>query len=146
MISISLNAAGLRHRLGTLLFGGALLVLLAGGGFAALESRVVATYWEGVWWALSLMTTVGFIGEAPETAAGRLLSAVLMVAGFGLMAVTTASIASLFVQQEEEPDLMAEREYETSNTELLQHLAARLDSIESSLRSLEAQRLPPSGS
>jgi hypothetical protein len=146
MTSIRLNAAGLRHRLGTMLFGGALLVLLAGGGFAAFESRVVATYWEGVWWALSLMTTVGFIGEAPETVAGRLLSSVLMVAGFALMAVTTASIASLFVQQEEKPQVLAEREYETSNTELLEHLLARLDSIESTLRSLEAQQPPPSDS
>ena len=142
MTPIVTRAAGLRLRLrlGALLFGGALLVLLAGGGFAAFESQVVANYGEGVWWALSLVTTVGFVGETPETVAGRILSAVLMVAGFGLMALTTASIASLFVRQEEAPDVLAEREFETSNQQLLEQLVARLDSIERSRKSLEQGR------
>ena len=143
MNSIVRHATGLRHRLGWLLLGGALLILLAGGGFAAFESRVVANYGEGVWWALSLMTTVGFIGEAPETTAGRLLSAVMMVAGFGLMALTTAAIASLFVHQEEEPDVAAELELGTANRELLRLLMTRLDSIERSLQSLESRPPPP---
>lgn len=34
---------------------------------------------------------------------GRIISAVLMVAGFILMALVTAAIASLFVREEEEP-------------------------------------------
>ncbi len=131
---------GVRHHVGALLAGGAVLVLLAGGGFAAFESRTVASYGEGVWWALSLMTTVGFVGEAPETVAGRVLSAVLMLVGFGLMAVLTATIASLFVRQEEEPNVRAEREFEDSNRELLEALVTRLDSIERSLQSLEERR------
>lgn len=69
---------------------GAVVVLLAGGGFAAFESRQVSSYGEGVWWALSLMSTVGFVGEAPESTAGRLVSSVLMVTGFALMALVTA--------------------------------------------------------
>ena len=137
MNTLATLITGLRHRLGVLLAGGALLVLLAGGGFAAFESRVVSSYGQGVWWALSLMTTVGFTGETPETVAGRVLSAVLMVSGFGLMAVVTASIASLFVHQEEEPNVRAEREFEVSNRELLEQLAGRLDAIERSLRSIE---------
>ena len=70
------------HRITVLLALGAVIVLLGGGGFAALESDTVSTYWDGVWWALSLMTTVGFIGERPETVGGRVLSAVLMISGF----------------------------------------------------------------
>ncbi len=140
MVSLRPRPSGLRHRLGTLLSVGVLLALLAGAGFAAFESRVVTTYWQGVWWALSLMTTVGFIGEAPETDAGRILSAVLMVSGFALMAVVTASIASLFVHQEEEPELLADRELDTANHELLQELGRRLTAIEESLRSMEPGR------
>ncbi|MGZ8758768.1 MAG: ion channel, partial [Aeromicrobium sp.] len=71
-----------RRRLANYLVVGAVVVLLAGGGFAAFESRQVSNYWEGVWWALSLMSTVGFVGEAPESLVGRLLSSVLMVSGF----------------------------------------------------------------
>jgi len=137
MNTLATLTTSLRHRLGALLAGGVLLVLLAGGGFAASESRVVSSYGQGVWWALSLMTTVGFTGESPETVAGRVLSSVLMVSGFGLMAVVTASIASMFVHQEEEPNVRAEREFEHTNRDLLEQLAGRLDAIERSLRSLE---------
>lgn len=52
-----------RSRLAAFGLVAAVLVLVAGGGFAALESDTVANTWEGLWWALSLMTTVGFVGE-----------------------------------------------------------------------------------
>lgn len=87
-------------------------ILLAGGGFAALESKSVDSYWEGVWWALSLMTTVGFAEHAPETTAGQVLSAILMVTGFALLATATAVIASLFVEQVELPEEERERAFE----------------------------------
>jgi voltage-gated potassium channel len=106
---------------------GGTLVLAGGGGFAALENHVVSSYGEGVWWALSLMTTVGFVGESPETPSGRAVSAVLMVAGFALMTVTTAAVASTLVREEEEPDLAAERDFEESTRQLLSDIAARLE-------------------
>jgi hypothetical protein len=120
-------------RVALLLGLGAVLVLLAGGGFAALESRSVSTYWEGVWWALSLMTTVGFVGETPETVAGRVLSGALMVSGFALMTLTTAAIASLFVREEEAPDKQQEHAFEQRVLDRLDELSARLDAIERAL-------------
>lgn len=119
-----------QRRLPLLLILAALLVLLGGGGFAAVESDTVSSYWEGVWWALSLMTTVGFVGEAPHTEAGRLLSSVLMVAGFGLIAITTAAIASLFVREQEEPAQALEQAFERT-------VAARLDEIGERLARIE---------
>ena len=110
-----------------------LLVFLAGAGFAALESNTVSSYWEGLWWALSLMTTVGFVGESPETTGGHILSAVLMVSGFALLAVATAAIATLFVRQEEEPDELRERAFEELALERFDDLAARLTAIEETL-------------
>jgi voltage-gated potassium channel len=109
------------------------LVLAGGGGFAALENHLVSSYWEGVWWALSLMTTVGFAGESPETTSGRLVSAVLMVAGFGLMTVTTAAIASTLVREEGEPDLVAEWGFEHDTRQLLADIAERLNRIENAM-------------
>ena len=123
----------LRHRLAALLSTAVALVLAAGGGFAALENNLVTSYWEGVWWALSLMTTVGFVGETPETTSGRLVSAVLMLAGFGLMTLTTAAIASTLVREEEEPDLLIEREFEGTTRRLLEQVVQRLDAIERGL-------------
>lgn len=123
----------LRRRLVVLGSLSGALVLAGGGGFAALENHVVSSYWAGVWWALSLMTTVGFVGGTPHTPSGRLLSAALMVAGFALMTVTTAAVASTLVREEEEPDLEAERDFAQATRELLIDVVARLDRIETAL-------------
>jgi voltage-gated potassium channel len=119
-----------------LILAAAIVVLLAGGGFAALETDAVESYWEGVWWALSLMTTVGFANGTPETALGKALSGVIMVLGFVLLALTTAAIASLFVREAEEPEERREHAFERKALAELHELNARLELIES--------RLPPS--
>ncbi len=122
-----------RRRLATYLVVSCFIVLLAGGGFAAFESRQVSSYGEGLWWALSLMSTVGFVGEAPESLVGRLASSVLMVSGFALMALVTAAIASLFVREEQEPDEAAERLFDAQALALLADIAQRLDAIEATM-------------
>ncbi len=131
-----------RHRLPILVLLGAVVVLLAGAGFVALESNIVSSYWDGLWWALSLMTTVGFVGETPETTGGRVLSAALMIAGFALLTLTTAAIASLFVREEEQPAEELDRAFEGVVLERLDKVAARLDAIERALPE-RPERPPP---
>ena len=108
----------------------AVFVLLAGGGFAAVESNTVDSFWEGIWWALSLMTTVGFIDGEPSTVAGRLIAATLMVMGFALLALTTAAVASIFVREDEAPEEKALRAFEENVLEELRALQERLDRLE----------------
>lgn len=122
-----------RRRLAVYLVISGFLVLLAGGGFAAFESQQVSSYGEGLWWALSLMTTVGFVGESPESLVGRLASSVLMVAGFALMALVTAAIASLFVQEGQEPGDQAEQLFDAQALGLLADIVQRLAVIEESM-------------
>ena len=129
-----------RHRLPLFLLVGAVIALVAGAGFAALESNTVSTYWEGLWWALSLMTTVGFVGESPETTGGRILSAALMISGFALLTLSTAAIASLFVHEEERPVHDEERAFEATVIARLDALGTRLEAIE---RLLPAEPAPP---
>lgn len=109
------------------------VTLLGGGGLAALETDAVGSYWDGVWWALSLMTTVGFTGGIPATLAGKLLSALLMVVGFAVLAMSTAAIASLFVREDELPEDQREWEFERRALTELGALSARLERIESAL-------------
>lgn len=125
--------AHFRRRLVTYVVLSGFLVLLAGGGFAAFESRQVSSYWEGLWWALSLMSTVGFVGEAPESLVGRLVSSLLMISGFGLMALVTAAIASLFVREEQEPDEKAQEVFDAQALRILSDIERRLGAIEASM-------------
>lgn len=106
------------------------LMLLAAGAAAAIETNTVTSYWSGLWWTVSLMTTVGFIGEPPETVTGAVLSAVLMVVGFLLLAMVSASLAALFVREEEEPRDRREQAAARRIIDTLERLEHRLDSIE----------------
>ncbi len=122
-----------RRRLLNYLVLAAIVALLAGGGFAAFESHQVSSYGEGVWWALSLMSTVGFVGQPPESVVGRLLSSVLMVSGFALMAMVTAAVASLFVTEEAEPEEQAQVLFEAQALRMLADVQQRLEVIEANL-------------
>lgn len=113
--------------------GAVVLMLLVAGAAAAIETNTVTSYWSGLWWSVSLMTTVGFIGEPPETVAGAVLSGVLMVVGFLLLAMVSASLAALFVREEEAPRDTRERAAARKIIDMLERLEHRLDSIEHQL-------------
>ncbi|MDX6698593.1 MAG: voltage-gated potassium channel [Solirubrobacteraceae bacterium] len=123
-----------RRSLRYLLPGALLVTILAGGGFAALETDAVGSYWEGLWWALSLVTTIGFAGNAPSTTAGKAVSALLMLLGFVVLAVTTAAVASLFVRDDERPEAARERAFEHEVLAELRRANARLEALEQSRR------------
>ena len=109
---------------------GVVVVLLGGGGLAALEAEAANSYWDGVLWSLSLMTTVGFVGGVPTTAGGKAIAAVLMLLGFGFLAMTTAAVASLFVREDEAPVQERERRFELEVLGELRELRSRIDRLE----------------
>lgn len=90
----------------------ALAAILGGGALAWAETDAVPSYWDGLWRSLALVMTVGFVGPPPTSATGKIVSSVLMVFGFALMALTTAAIASLFVREDEVLDESIERTFE----------------------------------
>jgi voltage-gated potassium channel len=114
--------------------GVALVLLLSAGAFAAVETESVHSYWEGLWWSLSLVSTVGFAGATPTTAVGKLVSAALMVLGFVLLATTTAAVASLFVREDELPEDKRALDFGREMLDALRGLDARLEAIEEELR------------
>lgn len=123
-----------RRRLISYLIATSSLVLLAGGAFTAFESRQVSSLGEGLWWALALVSGGGFVSESPESISGRVLASILLVAGFGLMALVTAALASLFVHEEQGPEELAEGLFETKALTLLADLAQRLEAIEATVK------------
>ena len=119
--------------------GAGLLLLLSAGAFAAVETESVHSYWDGLWWSLSLVSTVGFIGAAPVTAVDKVVSAALMVLGFVLLATTTAAVASLFVREDDLSEDERALGFERDVRDALRDLDARLEAIEGELRTYGSQ-------
>ena len=92
-----LSLRGLRYAAFLVLF----VVLVGGAAFATVETNQHLSTWDGVWWAITTVTTVGS-NIVPETTAGRVIAMVVMVSGIGFVAYLTAWVAERFVRQDTE--------------------------------------------
>jgi voltage-gated potassium channel len=77
------------------------LTVLAGAVQSIVDIGDFATFWDGVWWAVVTVTTVGYGDLYPQTVAGRIIGMVVMLLGVGFLAVLTATVASHFVRVDE---------------------------------------------
>ena len=74
-------------------------VTIAGGLLVRLtDPDQIHSIWEGFWWAIQTVTTVGYGDVIPTSPLGRVIAAVVMIGGIGFITVTTAAIASAFVE------------------------------------------------
>jgi voltage-gated potassium channel len=71
----------------TVITVGAMMYLIEGpeNGFTSIP--------ESIYWAIVTMTTVGFGDITPHTVLGRMLAAVLMIMGYGILAVPTGIVS-----------------------------------------------------
>ena len=104
-------------------------VIAVAGGLAirALDSHEYASIWDGLWWALQTITTVGYGDVTPTTTAGRLVGVVMMLQGVAFMVIVTAAVTSTFV---------ARAQAQRGADDGLQDIAARLDRVERMLSKL----------
>ncbi len=77
-----------------------LSLALAGAGFYYIEPTI-NSYGEGLWLAFVTGTTVGYGDYVPTTWPARLFAALMVVIGFTLLSVVTASIVAFFVGEDE---------------------------------------------
>ncbi|MDF0529137.1 potassium channel family protein, partial [Tsukamurella sp. 8J] len=56
---------------------------------------------DGLWWAITTMTTVGYGDRVPVTIEGRCIAAGLMLGGVALLGVLTGTFASWLVAEVE---------------------------------------------
>jgi voltage-gated potassium channel len=62
------------------------------------EGSNIKNFGDGLWWAATTVTTVGYGDRFPTTTEGRLLAVLLMITGISLVGVITASAAAWFVK------------------------------------------------
>lgn len=93
--------------------------------FEADSNKTIGSFGDALWWAVVTATTVGYGDVSPVTVEGRLIAVVLMLTGIGVIGVFTATIASLFFEQE------------TQSEQTL--ITTRLDAIEQKLDALLAK-------
>jgi len=117
-------------------------LIVVGGGILirVLDHSEYATIWDGMWFALQTVTTVGYGDVTPKNPAGRIIAALVMLEGIAFLTIITAAITSTFVARaarEVEDDVESASEMESH----LDELGQRLDRIESLLDSLvESER------
>jgi voltage-gated potassium channel len=76
------------------------IVVLSGAVQALVDSGDLHSTWDGIWWSLETVTTVGY-GDLPMTTVeGRIIAMVVMLVGIGFLSVLTATVASYFVKSD----------------------------------------------
>ena len=66
------------------------------------EGSNIKNFGDGLWWAVTTVTTVGYGDRYPTTTQGRLLATATMIMGISLMGVITASVAAWFIKMGQE--------------------------------------------
>jgi voltage-gated potassium channel len=84
------------------------IVVVAGAAQAAFNANEFDTIWDGVWWAVVTVTTVGYGDLYPTDTEGRLIGIVVMLLGIGFLSVLTATVASQFVKSDTSSDEVLE--------------------------------------
>lgn len=119
----------------------AVMTALGGGAaFAYAEGTRLST-WDGVWWAVTTMTTVGYGDIYPETTLGRFIATAVMIVGIGFIAILTAALAERFVSREVESETdELSAEIEGGQAEMLQELRTITSRLHELERRLEGSR------
>ena len=91
------------RRIGVFLFFVVMAQVVLGYLMVLVESSHPETQFQtvgqGVYWAIVTMTTVGYGDIVPQTVLGQLLAAVVMLLGFGIIAIPTGIITVETMQQ-----------------------------------------------
>jgi voltage-gated potassium channel len=115
----------LRKAVGLIVTVATILALVA----AVLERLIdpaFDTFGQALWFAVTTVSTVGYGDYVPESGAGRVVAAALMLTGLGLIPLITSVVVSILVSQRS-------REAREQELEHLTLILERLDTLERKL-------------
>jgi len=126
LIGLRLSRRALQHRH----FNYVMLFAVATVGIGAIAiyavehdtNASIKTIGDALWWAAVTTTTVGYGDMSPTTGEGRIIAVALMLVGIAVIGAFTATLASVFFEQEKGNEIV--------------RLEARLAQIESKLEQI----------
>lgn len=124
--------------LARLLAMGATVLALCGIGFYWLDPEINSLH-DGLWLAFSTAATVGYGDVVPSSTASRIFSVFVVLLGYGLLSLVTASIAAMFVgTQERKVEHEILRDMHAQLKSVRQEIAALRESIEAAKADAQA--------
>lgn len=107
------------------------MTLIGGVAIHFADERAFPDIGDGLWWSVQTVTTVGYGDLVPTTPLGRIVAAIVMLAGIAFLTVVTATITSTFVESTRRR--LEGVELKTLDAKL-DEIVARLDAIEGDVR------------
>ncbi len=95
-----------RKKIEVFLFGVMMLVIIFGSIMYLVEGEEngFTSIPRSVYWAIVTLTTVGYGDIAPKTAVGQSIAAVIMICGYGIIAVPTGIVSAEMVRTSRKSD------------------------------------------
>jgi voltage-gated potassium channel len=122
-----------RNYLGTTLLVALAFTLMSGLLIAGIDPAI-ETVWEGLWWAWVTVATVGYGDIVPQSMAGKVFGAVVILFGVGFFSLLTASFSAYFVSRGE----IEIEEEEVEEIYRLKDIVRRIEVMEQTLQRIEA--------
>jgi voltage-gated potassium channel len=121
-----------RAGLARLMAMAAVVLGLCGVGFYLIDPEVT-TLGAGLWLAFSTAATVGYGDVVPSTTASRIFSVFVVLLGYGVLSLVTASVAAMFVgSQERKVEREILRDMHVQLKAVKQEIAALRESVDAS--------------
>jgi voltage-gated potassium channel Kch len=128
-----------RTAAGVIVAATAAVVVGAGVLMRVLDHSEYPSIWDGIWWALQTVTTVGYGDNPPAKASGRIIAAFVMFEGIAFVTIVVAAVTSIFVaraSKERDIEEAADDEKKEARLEAQLHrIDERLERLEKMLRS-----------
>ena len=122
-----------------------LITVASGIAMRWVDNDDFSSVWDGMWWAVQTVTTVGYGDAVPTTGAGRVLATLVMLTAIGFIAVVTAAITAAFIESARkrlEEDARAGTVVDPSTATLVaevKEIASRLDRLDAKLDKLSSR-------
>lgn len=104
-----------------------LVALASAEAFSVIEKT---SYFDGLYWSLTTITTVGYGDELPTTTESKIVAMIVMLVGIGFFAALAGALADLFIRGRTEELVAAEHEELTADAELLAKVDAMAEQLE----------------